>query len=33
MRVLAFTAALLAAAPAIAASPGPADQARALEIL
>lgn len=33
MRVLAFTAALLAAAPAVAASPGPADQARALEIL
>ena len=33
MRVLAFTAALLAAAPAAAAPPGPADEARALEIL
>ena len=33
MRVLAFTAALLAASPALAAAPGPADSARALELL
>ena len=33
MRVLAFTMALLAATPALAAAPGPADSARALELL
>jgi hypothetical protein len=33
LRVLAFTAALLAATPALAAAPGPADSARALELL
>ena len=33
MRVLAFTAALLAASPTLAAAPGPADSARALELL
>jgi hypothetical protein len=33
LRVLAFTAALLAATPALATPPGPADSARALELL